>query len=244
MPCCCFAVVLFLLIPAGLAGVGLVIYWLSNGEPVTKPNTRAEAMLQRIAKMANEMAKPDRPAGEWFSLFNDRDLEGWEVVGKGKWSVVDGILRADGSGTGWLASKRSFDELELELEYRLPQKGNSGVFLRARKDAPVDGRDFLEIQLQDDASYPDASADTLTGAVFKEAAPLATRRFMPPAHWAKLRVRATGQRIQVWVGEVPLLDHYTQRPEKSGLLGLQMFGTPVEFRNIRVSELLPPFQDP
>src|SRR5262249_14578093 len=149
------------------------------------------------------------PSGEWLSLFNGKDLEGWEVVGEGKWSAVDHILTADGSGVGWLASKRSFADLELELEYRLPTRGNSGVFLRARKDAPVDGRDFLEIQLQDDASYPDAPAETLTGAVLNEAAPDARLGFTPSGQWAKLRVRAEGQRIQVWVNGTPLLDHQT-----------------------------------
>jgi serine/threonine protein kinase len=235
MNCCCLAVILLIVVPVGGIVFLSVSLWLPRLARSNHPDVeQASQIVENFVELANEMAERKGP---WHSLFNGKDLDGWEVVGEGKWSVVDGTIRADGSGIGWLASKQSFTDFELELEYRLPPKGNSGVFLRARKDAPVDGQDFLEIQLQDDASYPDARVNTLTGAVVNEAAPDARGSFIPAGQWAKLRIRAEGQRIRVWVNDSPLLDHRTHRREKSGLLGLQMYSTKVEFSNIRVREL-------
>ena len=235
MNCCCLAVLLFFLVPVGGIVLLSMSFWLPKLARTHHPDPeQATEMIENFVEMANEFVERKRP---WFSLFNGKDLEGWEVVGEGKWSVVEGTIRADGSGIGWLASKQSFTDFELELEYRLPPKGNSGVFLRARKDAPVDGQDFLEIQLQDDASYPDARVNTLTGAVVNEAAPDARWSFIPAGQWAKLRIRAEGQRIRVWIKDTLLLDHRTHRREKSGLLGLQMYRTKAEFSNIRVREL-------
>jgi serine/threonine protein kinase len=235
--CCCLAVVL-LLMPVGLGGVLLVLSLFYAGQSHTTGGNRAEDMVKKLAKMANEFAELEREPGEWLSLFDGKSREGWEVVGEGEWNVVDGILTADGKGVGWLASRRSFADFELELQYRLPIKGNSGVFLRARKDAPVDGSDFLEIQLLDDSHHGDFPPITRNGALFNEAEPSGAAHGFAE-RWMRLNVKAEGQTIRVWIDGSPVLFHQTRRPEKSGRIGLQMFDTPVEFRNIRARELSP-----
>jgi serine/threonine protein kinase len=176
----------------------------------------------------------------WTSLFNGRDLTGWETIGAGKWSAANGILKGDGSGeaVGWLATTRTFADFELELEYRLPTRGNSGIFLRARKGGPTDGRDLIEIQLLDDANHPGFPPETRNGAVFNEAAPKPAP-VAPAGQWNKVRVRAEGRRIQVWFNGMQVLQHELKRNELSGLIGLQLFRTNVEFRNVRVRDLAP-----
>jgi serine/threonine protein kinase len=233
-PCCCLSAVLLFLGSIGGGIVLLALLFWSSG-PNTKQAIRSASSV--VQSLAPEAPPPQWPPGEGLSLFNGKDLEGWEVVGGGRWSVVGGILRADGKGTGWLASKRSFADLELKLEYRLPVKGNSGVFLRARKEAPPDGRDFLEIQLLDDANNLDFPPTTRNGAVFNEIAPDPTGPAAPAGQWNTLHVRAEGRTIQVWINESHVVSHQTRRPEKKGLLGLQMLGTAVEFQNIRVRDL-------
>jgi hypothetical protein len=212
--------------------------FLWTGRPHQQNAEQLAPVVTSLAKMAKEIVPPEQPPGEWLSLFNGKDREGWEVIGDGKWDVVDGVLKADGKGVGWLASRRSFADFELELQYRLPLRGNSGVFLRARKDAPVDGRDFLEIQLLDDSHYLDMPLNMRNGAVHKEAAPKDTAA-VAAERWHRLRIVAEGRTIQVWVNAFRVVFHQTRRPEKAGLLGLQMFRTEVEFRNIRARELAP-----
>jgi hypothetical protein len=181
--------------------------------------------------------------GEWVvnafvSLFNGRDLSGWDVVGTGKWSVTDGVIRADGGGMGFLATNKKYTDFALELEYRLPVKGNSGIFIRASKDVTSSTGNCAEVQLLDDKAYPNEAPYQLTGAIFKEIAP--NPILSPPAEkWHRVFVRAQGRRIQVIINGVRVVNADINRPEKSGYIGLQMWRTGVEFKNVRVLDLAP-----
>jgi hypothetical protein len=84
-------------------------------------------------------------------LFNGKNLTGWKVMG-GKadaWGADAGVLFVKGGGGGWLMTEKEYGDFELLLEYKLPEKGNSGVALRA----PLQGQphyDGMEIQILDD----------------------------------------------------------------------------------------------
>ena len=77
------------------------------------------------------------PRGEgWRPLFNGKDLTGWKAIG-GKlssWGVEDGMLFTTGDGGGWLSTDDEYSDFELELEFRVPEGGNSGVFIRAPRN--------------------------------------------------------------------------------------------------------------
>src|SRR4051794_18038909 len=72
-------------------------------------------------------------AADWRPLFNGKDLAGWKTA-KGEpknWRAENGLLVCEGGGGGWLSTDKQYSDFELELEYRVPPDGNSGVFLRA-----------------------------------------------------------------------------------------------------------------
>lgn len=98
--------------------------------------------------------------GGWRSLFNGKDLTGWEVRGPCSWDVVEpGILLGQRTlgdlaspfpdpwpidrkqytnwlyHQAWLYSKEEFGEYDLHLEYWLPRGVNSGVSIRDRSRA-------------------------------------------------------------------------------------------------------------
>ena len=90
-------------------------------------------------------------ADEWKPLFNGKDLTGWQPIGGAatSWHVEDDMLYCSGGGGGWLSTDKEYANFELELEFRLPPGGNSGVFLRAPKEG--DGAYAgMEIQVLDD----------------------------------------------------------------------------------------------
>ena len=188
-------------------------------------------------------------------LFNGQDLTGWIATGKNGWSVKDGVLVADGSGVGWLGTAREYSDFFLEFEYRLPAGGNSGIFLRAGGKGPVNGSSFVEIQLLDDnhPRYIALPADRKTGGLFGIAPTpdQAGRRPVAPVdQWNLVAIEMSGRRLKVVVnGEQTLnvnLDDFAASMatirgliEDSGQIGLQMLGTPVEYRNIQVRLLEP-----
>lgn len=68
------------------------------------------------------------------SLFNGKDLTGWEVYGTEKWYVEDGLLISESGPDeeyGYLATKEHYKNFELNVEFKQESNGNSGVFIRS-----------------------------------------------------------------------------------------------------------------
>ena len=81
---------------------------------------------------------------QWTYLFNGKDLEGWHIYHKGKenyngWYVSDGVLAFDPinrteASNADLVTDDQFTSFELELEWMISEKGNSGVFWSVIED--------------------------------------------------------------------------------------------------------------
>jgi len=177
-------------------------------------------------------------------LFNGKDLAGWEKVSAGDWTVKDGILRGSGEGRGWLATHRDYADFDLELEYRLGPKGNTGVFVHAWKDGDASGGQFLEVQLIDDVAYNTVGQLNGTACIFGVVAAKPTVTSIPDK-WHKVEILSRGRRLKITFDGKQVVDanldehaasfqRFPGLTKTTGRLGLQYFGTPVEFRNIRL----------
>ncbi|HLR27022.1 MAG TPA: DUF1080 domain-containing protein, partial [Fodinibius sp.] len=191
-------------------------------------------------------------------LFNERDLTGWTRVGgdAGGWHADDGILYTEGSGEkwkkgaggGWLSTTETYDDFKLQLEYRLPEGGNSGIFLRAphEGDPAYEG---LEIQLLDDDAEQYAGLEPwqYTGSIYDVQAP-SGRSSKQAGQWQKMEITLDGPKVKVRLnGQVIInttLVHYMGRLQEHpglkrrfGYIGLQNHNSRVEFRNITIQEL-------
>jgi hypothetical protein len=171
--------------------------------------------------------------GEPVSLFNGTDLSGWHVVGgENNWVVEDGILKCLKPG-GNLISTRLFDDFKLHVEFRLPERGNSGVYLRGR----------YEIQILDDPRTEPAS--DLIGGIYGFIAPseIVTKG---AGAWNAFDVTLIGRMVTVVVNgqtvicnqEIPgitggALDSDEAAP---GPIYLQGDHTAIEYRNILVTQ--------
>lgn len=72
-----------------------------------------------------------------ISLFNGKDLTGWEIYGTEKWYVEDGLLISESGPDkeyGYLGTKEHYKNFELNLEFKQEADGNSGVFIRSTVD--------------------------------------------------------------------------------------------------------------
>ncbi|MDA0677143.1 MAG: DUF1080 domain-containing protein, partial [Chloroflexi bacterium] len=68
----------------------------------------------------------------FVSLFNGRDLTGWEHVNTAAdtWSVKNGLLVCSGQPIGVMRSAKQYENFVLHIEWRHMQPGgNSGVFV-------------------------------------------------------------------------------------------------------------------
>ncbi|MCX8037620.1 MAG: DUF1080 domain-containing protein [Candidatus Sumerlaeia bacterium] len=202
----------------------------------------------------------DASEPQWIPLFNGKDLSGWKEISKkpGAWKVEDGILRCSGGEGGWLSTDKEFSDFELSLEFRLPQGGNSGVFLRhpGTGDGAYTG---MEIQVLDDYAkqYDNLRAVQYTGSIYdvQAAAPGVTKKedpekwkdraTKPAGQWQKMDILCVGRKVKISInGRVVVdanLDDYPDKVAKhpglkrtSGFIGLQNHGSGVDYRNIRI----------
>jgi hypothetical protein len=75
-------------------------------------------------------------AEDWISLFNGKNLDGWEATGQAEWSVQDGLLigtQTTGQG-GDLVTRQEWQDFELRFVYRVDWPANSGMWFRYDKE--------------------------------------------------------------------------------------------------------------
>jgi len=184
-------------------------------------------------------------------------LAGWIVDGTGGvgdaaqgpglppvWTAADGVIRCSGRGFGFLRHETQADDFRLELEYRFPKNGNSGIGIRT---PPFTGdvatrpsQAAYEVQLLSDAGKaPDRGSCC---AVYGHEPPRENRS-RPVGEWNAVAVECRGPRILVWHNGGQVIDFdQSSRPDTAGkpLRGhvcLQNHGSAVEFRGIRLTEL-------
>ncbi|MEX0928078.1 MAG: DUF1080 domain-containing protein [Balneolales bacterium] len=116
------------------------------------------------------------PPADAIILFDGSGVGSWE--GGSKWSLDNGVLVAE-PGTGGIRTRQGFGDIQLHLEWRIPddvdgesqERGNSGIFLQER----------YEIQILD--SYENETyVNGQAGAVYKQYPPLVNASF-PPGRW-------------------------------------------------------------
>jgi hypothetical protein len=222
------------------------------GNMIGEPTVLAVA---KIATRSESTSTPEQPppttTDGWATLFNAQDLTGWTPEHcEGIWSVRDGVLTSSaGSGAGWLATDREYSDFELTLEYRLPAGGNSGVFVRMPKSGVPIGADFMEVQLQDDASArpQERTASHRTGAIYNILG--SSRAAVAPANsWNKVSIRFVGREVSVRINDADVLQGNLERiaagkrvrPDvrrTTGSIGLQWNRASAEFRNIRIRRI-------
>jgi hypothetical protein len=194
----------------------------------------------------------------WIPLFDGKTLSGWKspngsAPGKG-WKVEDGCLHRAEAG-GDLLSEKEYGDFELEFEWKISAKGNSGVKYRVRKSPG--GWLGPEYQVLDDAGHPNGKVEDTTAASLYEVVPAAKDKLLNPVgEWNRSKVIAQGTTLEHWLNgklalkidtagaEWPALKKASKFAKMEGFAGpaaghllLQDHGDPVWFRAIRIREL-------
>jgi hypothetical protein len=123
----------------------------------------------------------------------------WDDVSKpgpegAQWMVKDGVLHGSEPRGTWLISEREYGDFILEYEFKLGQRGNSGLALRApaKGDPAFDG---MELQMADYRYNTNATAAELTGGLYRALAP--SKQVYKPEQWNTYHVELRGSHITV-----------------------------------------------
>jgi len=197
---------------------------------------------------------------KWHVLFDGTSLDAWrgyktEKVPSG-WRIDDGLLVKDAS-VGDIVSKGEFGDFELELEWKIGEAGNSGIFYRGTEEYDHIYWSAPEYQLLDDIKAADNKTRlTCAGAAYA-LYPSPVGHLKPVGEWNRTRIIAKGSHIEHWLNGVKLLEYELWSPDwegkvksskfamypnfgraKKGHIGLQGdHSGALAFRNIRVREI-------
>ena len=188
------------------------------------------------------------------SLFNGKDLTGWDQVNCAKetFTVRDGLIFSTGMPSGFLRSDRHYENFILELQWRhLKPRGNAGLFVWS-DPLPAPGSPFtrcIEVQILDGRNTENYTSHGdvfgIQGATMKPDRPHpggwmrclpSERRCRPTGEWNHYRIECRDGVIKLAVNGKVVSGARECNPRK-GYVCLESEGSPVEFRNIRIKEL-------
>ena len=197
---------------------------------------------------------------EWRVLFDGTSLQNWkgyqtDAVPAG-WKIENGTLTKD-APVADIVSKDEFGDFELELEWKISDAGNAGIFYRGTEEYDHIYWSAPEYQLLDDIKAADNKTRlTCAGAAY-------ALYPSPPGHlkavgdWNTTRIVARGPHIEHWLNGVKLLEYELGSPDWQAKVKASKFndypnygratrgriamqgdhaGT-LAFRNIRIREL-------
>jgi hypothetical protein len=175
------------------------------------------------------------------SLFNGKDLSGWEIYGTEKWYVEDGLLICESGPDaeyGYLGTKKTYKDFELTLEFKQQADGNSGVFFRSY----IEGTKITGWQAE--VAPPGHN----TGGIYESYGrgwlikPDPEKdKALKMGDWNTMKIKAVGDKVTTWLNGQMMIEFEDPKiGEAEGSIALQIHsggGIKVLWRNINIKEL-------
>ncbi len=196
----------------------------------------------------------------WRVLFDGRSTDAWRGVNMSGfpdqyWVIEDGALKTITKRRGTsLITKDTFDNFELQLEWRVSPGANSGIYYRVAGD---DSKFWSpEMQVLDDERNGDGrNPITSAGAVFGVLGP-DHKQLKPVGEYNLTRIVVQGGHVEHWLNGERILEYELESesfrslvarskhfnkpllgPLNAGHILLQHYGSEVWFRNIKIRPL-------
>ncbi len=204
---------------------------------------------------------------KWVNLFDGKNLNNWYAwkINDGTsttgWEIVNGELTTNGK-EGDLVSKKEYGNFEMEFEFKISEKGNSGVIYKVQEKDKKEVKDQPykygpEYQIIDDVNYPGTVKDVhKTGGNYDVYAPLDLTAVKPAGEWNKGKIKIKDNKVEHWLNGKKVAEYVYggdswkadiakskfknwpyATPHAKGKVSLQGHNDTVWFKNIRIKEL-------
>ncbi len=176
-------------------------------------------------------------ADEWIVLFDGTSTDGWrgynaKTMPPG-WVIEDGVLTFDDGaktsdaeyegGKDIIYAAEKFDNFELEIEWKIPPGGNSGIFYHVAEGYDAPSQVAPEYQLIDDEHYTDFHDITNYNKSLGYGPELqdwqstaadyamytgdqAGKQLNPAGEWNHTRIKFTPERAEYWLNGKLVVD--------------------------------------
>lgn len=220
---------------------------------------RANSKFSRMGTSVGQ--NPSRSKSKFEDLLENKDLSKFrgykdEAIGEG-WTIDGKFLHFDGTKSGDIVTRETYDNFDLQFDWKVTDGGNSGVMYRVSLGDSAPYLTGPEYQVLDDAVHKDGkNALTSAGSLYGLYAPSEDKKQRDAGIWNKARIVVQGSKVTHYLNgrktieaEIDSAD-WKERvanskfkswekfaKNESGHIAFQDHGNEVWFRNIKIKRL-------
>jgi hypothetical protein len=181
-------------------------------------------------------------AQKWVKLFDNKTLNGWHTANTNYWHVKDGVLIGTSPATEFkhvlLISDKVFKDFEVEIVYKAI-RGNSGLYFRTEETNDIYSVKGFQAEIDPNQDTGGLFETSGRGWVIRPTAEQ-VNSWYKKGKWNKMKVRAVGRDITVWVNGKKSAELMNDPGRLDGHIALQLHGSmdmDVMFREVKIKEL-------
>lgn len=175
------------------------------------------------------------------SLFNGKDLSGWNIHGTEKWYVENGELVCESGPDkqyGYLSTDKSYKNFVLTVQFKLEANGNSGIFIRSG----IEGTKISGWQVEV------APPGMHTGGIYEsygrnwliQPKP-EDEKALKGTEWNTMKIRVVNDEVTSWLNGTEMVHLKDEKiGAGNGFIALQIHdggGIKVRWKNIQIEEM-------
>lgn len=209
-----------------------------------------DSATEALAAAPNTLTAEER-AGGWRLLFDGESFTGWRGIGidsipSAHWTIEDGAIKkipsgdvpvqADGQPArgGDLMTTETFGDFELAFEWKISERGNSGVKYNVSEELsmsnpPASAALGFEYQVLDDDRHPDANAgvggNRKAAGLYDLIAAGDAKPINPPGEWNEGRIVFRGNHGEHWLNGEKVLEYDLGSARMDSLLAASKYAT-------------------
>jgi len=187
----------------------------------------------------NSLTAAEQAAG-WRLLFDGTNMNSWrgykEANVPSGWKVVDGTIAKE-KPVEDIVSKEEFGDFDLQIEWKIGEAGNSGIFYRGSEEADKIYWTAPEYQLLDDIKAADNKTRlTCAGAAYG-LYPSPPGHLNPVGEWNVTRIVAKGAHIEHWLNGYKLLEYEAWSPDWEAKVAASKFASWPKYGRLKKGHL-------
>ena len=252
----------------GLAGKSLIYIAVEKDSLMSKNKNRlwnSEAWYSAnylpsvdLSEIDNFLTEAERAEG-WELLFDGVSTSGWHSYGRknltSEWQAIEGKLVLSSEKGGHALTNRSFQDFEIEFNWKIARNGDTGIFYHVDENIPyleIPNRS-PEVQITDNFRNPKAFWRVYkTGALYGVYPP---KGYFPRqiGKWNHMRIVVKDSLREHWLNDIKIVEYKMNSEDwhmrlkksrlndttnyaetKKGLIGLEAGSAPIEFKNIKI----------
>jgi len=175
------------------------------------------------------------------SLFNGKDLRGWNIHGTELWYVENGLLVCESGPDekyGYLSTEKFYYDFVLTLEFKQQANGNSGVFFRSTLEGTkITG---WQAEVAPPGNYSGGIYESYGRGWLIQPDP-DKDNVLKMGEWNRMKIKLVGDKVTTWLNGTKMITFEDEKIGKGkGSIALQIHdggGIKVKWRNLEIKSL-------